>query len=56
MDEKPTRIPSTEQMMRLDPEPVGVEFLAELPDHVRAVLRSVEDIGNKTGAQTCTKQ
>ncbi|ABB07713.1 MULTISPECIES: hypothetical protein [Burkholderia] len=36
MDERPTRMPPPEQVMSPDPEPVGVEFLAELPDHVRA--------------------
>ena len=36
MDERPIRMPPPEQVMSPDPEPVGVEFLAELPDHVRA--------------------
>ena len=36
MDERPTRMPPPEQVMSPDPEPVGVEFLAELPEHVRA--------------------
>lgn len=36
MDEKPTRMPPPEQVMSPDAEPVGVELLDELPDHVRA--------------------
>lgn len=36
MDEKPFGIPPPEQVMAPDPDPVAVEFLAELPDHVRA--------------------
>ncbi|WP_270956693.1 hypothetical protein [Burkholderia pseudomallei] len=36
MDERPTRIPPPEKVMSPDPEPVAVEFLAELPEHVRA--------------------
>ena len=36
MDEKPLRMPPPEKVMSPDPEPVAVEFLAELPDHVRA--------------------
>jgi hypothetical protein len=35
MDTKPTKIPSPDKVANPDPEPVGVEFLADLPDHVR---------------------
>ncbi len=36
MDEKPFCIPPPEKVMAPDPDPVAVEFLAELPDHVLA--------------------
>jgi hypothetical protein len=38
MDERPTRRPPPEQGLSPDPEPVGVECLAELPDHVGAFV------------------
>ncbi len=46
MDEKPLRMPPPEKVMSPDPEPVAVEFLAELPDHVRAFF----DEQRKTGS------
>ncbi|MCF2133097.1 MULTISPECIES: hypothetical protein [Burkholderiaceae] len=36
METKPTKIPSPDKVASPDPEPVGVEFLADLPEHVRA--------------------
>jgi hypothetical protein len=36
MDAKPTKVPTPDKVLSPDPEPVGVEFLAELPEHVRA--------------------
>lgn len=38
MDTKPTKIPVPEKVQCPDQEPVAVEFLAELPEHVRAFL------------------
>ncbi|MFK4442846.1 hypothetical protein ABH944_002955 [Caballeronia udeis] len=36
MDAKPTKIPTPDKVQCPDQEPVAVEFLAELPEHVRA--------------------
>lgn len=36
MDAKPTKIPAPDKVASPDPEPSNVEFLAELPEHVRA--------------------
>jgi hypothetical protein len=36
MEDKRMDAPPPEQVMSPDPEPVAVEFLAELPEHVRA--------------------
>ncbi|MEK6425708.1 MAG: hypothetical protein V4801_39550 [Burkholderia gladioli] len=45
MDEKPLRMPPPEKVMSPDPEPVAVEFLAELPDHVRAFFDEQHKLG-----------
>jgi hypothetical protein len=36
MDSRPAKIPAPDKVAFPDPEPAGVEFLADLPDHVRA--------------------
>jgi hypothetical protein len=36
MDAKPTKIPTPDKVQCPDQEPVAVEFLAELPEYVRA--------------------
>jgi hypothetical protein len=44
MDAKPTKIPTPDKVSCPDPEPVGVEFLAELPEHVRAFFDEQRDL------------
>jgi hypothetical protein len=44
MDSKPTKIPTPAEVLCPDPEPVGVEFLAELPEHVRAFFDEQRDL------------
>jgi hypothetical protein len=46
MEAKPTKIPSPDKVASPDPEPVGVEFLAELPEHVRAFFDEQRKSGN----------
>jgi hypothetical protein len=36
MDAKPSKIPAPDKVASPDPEPSNVEFLADLPEHVRA--------------------
>jgi len=49
MDTKPARIPAPDKVVRADPEPVAVEFLAtELPEHVRAFF---DELHNDTLTQ-----
>jgi hypothetical protein len=44
MDAKPTKVPTPDKVSCPDPEPVGVEFLAELPEHVRAFFDEQRDL------------
>ena len=44
MDAKPMKIPTPDEVLCPDPEPVGVEFLAELPEHVRAFFDEQRDL------------
>lgn len=38
MESKPAKPPSPDKVATPDPEPTGLEFLADLPEHVRAFL------------------
>jgi hypothetical protein len=43
MDAKPTKVPAPDKVACPDPEPSNVEFLADLPEHVRAFFEERQD-------------